>query len=53
VTFITAVPVLIVETYISTAGNAAKRYMQGQKVNAVVNIATRYLRSCFMSAKLT
>jgi hypothetical protein len=52
VTFITAALFSIVETYIGAAGNAANRYRQAQEVNAVVKIATRYLRSCSQAAKL-
>jgi hypothetical protein len=52
VIFITAPKVLVVETYIGAAGNAANRYRQAQEVNAVVKIATRYLRSCSQAAKL-
>jgi hypothetical protein len=52
VTSITAPKFWVVETYIGAAGNAANRYRQAQKVNAVVKTATRYLRSCSQAAKL-
>jgi len=52
VTRVTAAIRLIVETYISAAGNAVNRYTLIHEVAAVVKIATRYFRHRSPSAKL-